>query len=146
VEKKGKGKLHSFCQNTKWDRGERYFERYYRNGSASWFHGIKMNHCAFMSINHMRAGHTSLKASLNIFNIVSMARCECGDGLQMEEYIFRDCKWYEEQRATMGDILSENSKKEYPKSVYRALTARRKRFVQGACYFINNIPIFKINM
>jgi hypothetical protein len=30
----------------------------------------------------MRAGHTSLKTSLNRFNIVSMAECECGDGLQ----------------------------------------------------------------
>jgi hypothetical protein len=33
-KKKGKEELHSFCQNTKWDRGENYFERYYRNGSV----------------------------------------------------------------------------------------------------------------
>jgi hypothetical protein len=32
----------------------------------------------------MRAGHSSLKASLNRFNIVSTAECECGDGLQTE--------------------------------------------------------------
>jgi hypothetical protein len=32
-KKKGK-ELHSFCQNMKWDRGESYFERYYRNGSS----------------------------------------------------------------------------------------------------------------
>jgi hypothetical protein len=63
----------------------------------------------------MRAGHTSLKASLNRFNIVSTAECECGDGPQREEHIFWDCKLYEDQRATMMDILSENSKKEYPK-------------------------------
>jgi hypothetical protein len=47
---------------------------------------------------------------------MSTAECECGDGLQTEEHIFWDCKLYEEQRATMMDILSENKKKEYPKS------------------------------
>jgi hypothetical protein len=36
-KKKGKEELHTFCQNTKWDRGESYFERYYRNGSSPWF-------------------------------------------------------------------------------------------------------------
>jgi hypothetical protein len=42
-EKKEEEELHSFCQNTKRDRGESYFERYYRNGSSPWFHDIKMN-------------------------------------------------------------------------------------------------------
>jgi hypothetical protein len=42
----------------------------------------------------------------------------------------------------MRDILSKNSKKEYPKSVTGLLRLEEKRFVQGACYFINNIPIF----
>jgi hypothetical protein len=27
-KKKGKEELHNFCQNTEWDRGESYFERY----------------------------------------------------------------------------------------------------------------------
>jgi hypothetical protein len=56
-------------------------------------------------------------------------------------YIFWYCKRYEEQRVIMRDILSENSNKEYPVR-YRALKARRKRFLQGVCDFINNIPIF----
>jgi hypothetical protein len=55
----------------------------------------------------MRAGHTSLKANLNRFNSLSMAECECGDGLQTEDHIFWGCKLYEEQRATMMDILSD---------------------------------------
>jgi hypothetical protein len=42
-KKKGEEGLHSFCQNTKSDRGESYFERYYRSGSAPWFREIKMN-------------------------------------------------------------------------------------------------------
>jgi hypothetical protein len=90
----------------------------------------------------MIAGHTSLTASLNRYNIVSTAECECGDGLQTEEHIFWDCKRYEDQRATMTDILSENGKKEYPKSVTKLIRLEEKRFVQGVCYFINNIPIF----
>jgi hypothetical protein len=59
----------------------------------------------------------------------------------MEERIFWDCKLYEE-RATMMAILSENMKKEYPKSVTELLRLEEKRFVQGVSYFINKIPIF----
>jgi hypothetical protein len=71
-----------------------------------------MNRRVFMSINRMRAGHSSLKASLSRFNIVSTAECEFGDGLQTEEHIFWDSKLHEDQRATVMDILSENSKKD----------------------------------
>jgi hypothetical protein len=72
------------------------------------------------------------------------AGCGCGDGPQTEEDIFLDCKskLYVDQRAAMMDILSENSKKEYPKSVTELLRLEEKRFLQGVCYFINNIPIF----
>jgi hypothetical protein len=103
---------------------------------------MKMNCSAFVSINRMRADHFSLKASLSKFNIVSTAECECGDGLQAEEHIFWDCKLYEDQRATMMDTLSENSKIEYPKSVKEQIRLEEKRFLQGVCYFINKIPIF----
>jgi hypothetical protein len=45
----------------------------------------------------------------------------------------------ENQRATMLDILSENRKKEYPKSVPELLRLGEKRFVQEVCYFMNKI-------
>jgi hypothetical protein len=63
----------------------------------------------------MTASNSSLKASLSRFNIVSLAECECGDMLQMEEHIFWDCKLYEYQGATMMFILSENRKKKKKK-------------------------------
>jgi hypothetical protein len=84
----------------------------------------------------MRAGNSSLKASLSRFNIVSTAELECGEGLETEEHNVWDCKLCEDQRATMMDILSEGSKKRIPKVSYRALKAKGKTFVQGACYFI----------
>jgi hypothetical protein len=90
----------------------------------------------------MRAGHSGLKARLSRFNIVSTVECECGDRLQMEKHIFWDCKLYGDQRATMMDILLENSKKEYPKSVIELLRLEEKRFVQGICYLIIKIPKF----
>jgi hypothetical protein len=37
----------------------------------------------------------------------------------------------------MMDILSENYKKEYPKSVTELLRLEEKRFMQGVCYFID---------
>jgi hypothetical protein len=121
VEKKGKEELHSFCQNTKRDIGESYFEKYYKSGSSPWFREINMNRHAFVSVNRMRLDYTSLKASLNRFNIVSMAECKCGDGLQTEKYIFWDCKWYYDQRETMMDILSENIKKNTQNQVQSSL-------------------------
>jgi hypothetical protein len=57
-------------------------------------------------------------------------------------YTFWDCKLYEEQRATMMGIWSENRKKEYTKSVTELLRLEEKRFVQGVSYFTNKIPIF----
>jgi hypothetical protein len=91
----------------------------------------------------MRAGYTSLKASLKMFNIVPTSKCECGDGLQRAEHIFWDCNLYDDQRATMIYILSENrKKKEYSKSVTELLRLEENKFVQGASYFTNNIPIF----
>jgi hypothetical protein len=53
-----------------------------------------------------------------------------------------DCKQYAGQRATMMDILSENSKKEYPKLVTEVSRLEEKKFVQGVSYLINNISIF----
>jgi hypothetical protein len=38
-----------FCQNTRRDRAESYFERYCRKGSSPWFREI--------NVNRMRAGH-----------------------------------------------------------------------------------------
>jgi hypothetical protein len=40
----------------------------------------------------------------------------------------------------MVAILSENRKKEYPKSVPELLRLEKKRFLQGVSYFVNKIP------
>jgi hypothetical protein len=90
----------------------------------------------------MRAGHSSLKVSLNRFNIVSTAECKYGDGVQMEELIFWDCNLYEDQQVIVMDILSKNNEKEYLESATEPLSLEEKSFVLGVCYFINNIPIF----
>jgi hypothetical protein len=92
-------------------RVQSYVERYYRNGSSPWLREIKLNRRVFMSINRVRAGHSSLKASLSRFNIESTAECECGDGLQTEKHIFWGCKLYKEQRVTKMDICLRTAKK-----------------------------------
>jgi hypothetical protein len=81
----------------------------------------------------------NLKASLSRFNNATTAECECGDGLQTEERIFWDCKLYEDQRATMMDILSENNKKEYPKSVTEPLRLEEENMCARRLNFVNNI-------
>jgi hypothetical protein len=74
----------------------------------------------------MTAGHSSLKASLNRFNIVSTAECECGDGLQTEEHIFWDYKLYEDQRATVMGICLRTGKGN-TKVSYRAVKFSGKK-------------------
>jgi hypothetical protein len=71
---------------------------------------------------------------------------ECGVGLQTGENIFWDCKVYEEGRAKMMDILSENNKIEFPKSVTELLRLEKKIFVQVICYFINKILKFSLKI
>jgi hypothetical protein len=44
----------------------------------------------------------------------------------------------------MMDILSENRKKEYSKSVTELLSLEEKRFVQGISYFINKTIFQKL--
>jgi hypothetical protein len=75
-----------------------------------------MNHCAFVSINRMRAGHSSIKVSLSRFNTVSTVEWKRGDGLQTEEQMFWGCKLYAHQNATMMDILSENTQSQLQSS------------------------------
>jgi hypothetical protein len=93
----------------------------------------------------MRAGYSSLKASLSRFNIVTTAHSEYGAGLQTEEQIFWDCRLYEDQRATMIDILSKNSqKKKYPMSVTELLRLEEKRFIRGVRYLTTKfLNLFK---
>jgi hypothetical protein len=55
-------------------------------------------------------------------------------------YVFKIKK--KDQGATMVDILSENSRKEYTQSVTELLRLEKKRVVQEVCYFINKIPKF----
>jgi hypothetical protein len=72
-----------------------------------------------------------------VWDIETKVRCRrhlFGDGLQTEEHIFWDCKLYEDQRATVMDIVSENSKRVCPKSVTELLRLEEKRFLQGVCY------------
>jgi hypothetical protein len=70
---------------------------YYWNGLSLCFHKIRINGCALVSINHMRASYSRLTTSLSRFNIlvvVPSVECKCGDRLQMEEHVIWDCKLY----------------------------------------------------
>jgi hypothetical protein len=49
----------------------------------------------------------------------------------MEGHVFWDCKLYEDQRATMMDILSEKCKKEYSTSVTELLRPEEKEICRA---------------
>jgi hypothetical protein len=65
-KRKGTEELHSSV-NTPRGQRRKLLEGHYRKGSSPWFRR------AFVSVNRMTAGHTSLKASLNRFNILFKA-------------------------------------------------------------------------
>jgi hypothetical protein len=52
-------------------------ERYYRNGSSPWFCVIKMNPRAFVTINCMTAGHSSLHFDTLHFDLSQKAEKRC---------------------------------------------------------------------
>jgi hypothetical protein len=81
-------------------------------------------------VNLRRAGHSRLRVSCSRFR---------WDGLRMEKRVFRDCRLYEGQGAKVLVMLGVNSIKMMPGVGYRALKAKGKISVQGACYFINKI-------
>jgi hypothetical protein len=100
------------------------------------------NEPSHLRVNKPHESRPLQSSSLRRFNIESTAECECGNRLQTEGRIFWDCKLYEDQRATMMDILSEKSKRECQKSVTKLFRLEEKRSVQGVCYFIKKIPKF----
>lgn len=61
----------------------------------------------------------------------------------MEEHVFRGCELYEDQRATIMDILSENRKEEYLESVTELIRLGEKRFMQGICNFTKFLNLLK---
>jgi hypothetical protein len=65
--------------------------------------------------------------------------------LQTEEHVFWDCKRYEEQQATLRGILSENNKKEYPKSVAELLRLEEKDFCKASVHKLHSYIYFKID-
>jgi hypothetical protein len=83
-----------------------------------------MNLTPFLPVIAVRAGHSSLIANLNRFNVMYTTERECGDSLQTEEH-FWDHKLYRDQRTVVMDILYVKSKR-ITKLSYRALKARAK--------------------
>ena len=90
---------------------------------------------------------------LNIFRTVDVNQHIVGTDFRetlIQDILYKICcsyfqippKDFATNRKEEVVILSETSKKEYPKSVIELLRLEGKIFLQGVCYLINNIPIF----
>ncbi|KAK2578805.1 hypothetical protein KPH14_012834 [Odynerus spinipes] len=82
-------------------KGKKYFEMFYRYEKKLWFTELSLSRKAITSINRIRSGHTYVKQSLKIFNIVSTDLCECGEGVESVNHIFWQCVRYEMAREEM---------------------------------------------
>lgn len=75
-----------------------------------WFHNERLNRRCIVSINRIRADHTSLAESLYKFKIVESPKCSCKEYSQSTNHIFWQCSELEKER----EILLETIRKKIP--------------------------------
>lgn len=92
-------------------RGGRFFELFFdldnSNLEKSWFDKTKLKRRTISSINRLRSGHSSLKASLFRFLIIDSPECPyCGED-ESPEHVFWSCEKYKENRYIMLQSLAK---------------------------------------
>lgn len=78
----------------------KYFQLFYNPDNTAWFHNRDFSHKSIVSINRLRAGHTSLADSLFKHNIIESPRCDCGHSNQTPNHVFWQCHLFDSERET----------------------------------------------
>ncbi|CAG5096599.1 Protein of unknown function [Cotesia congregata] len=87
-----------------------------KDEAKPWFESVQLARRPLVSINRLRSGHTSLKASLSKLNIVSSSRCPCDMDEETPDHIFWICPRFVSQRKKLRKALQKVSKS-YPDNV-----------------------------
>ena len=80
--------FHKWCVSSGREKGKEFFSVYYMQKPRPWFHEWDLNRRTIVSINRLRSGHHSLRASLFRFNIVPSAMCPCGSADETVNHVF----------------------------------------------------------
>ena len=94
-------KFHEWCVSSGREKGKEFFSTYYVQKPRPWFHEWDLNRRTTVSINRLRNGHHSLRASLFRFNIVPSAMCPCVLADETVNHVFWQCTRFVEQRAEL---------------------------------------------
>lgn len=93
--------FHEWCLVSNREKGRYYFNNYYNRGRRPWFYDSKLTRRDIVKINRLRSNHTSLRSSLNRFNIVPSARCPCDEADETPNHVLWECRLYERERLEM---------------------------------------------
>lgn len=86
-------------------KGRNYVENYLSVDRYPWFHKLLLNRIGIVSVNRLRAGHTSLADSFHRHNIVDSPLCDCKSDIQSPNHVFWNCDLWIDQRLEMEGQL-----------------------------------------
>ncbi|CAD6201358.1 GSCOCG00000161001-RA-CDS, partial [Cotesia congregata] len=89
------------------DKGIFYTSNFASFNPKPWFDKLKVNRRTIVSINRLRSGHTSLRASLFKYNIVHSPTCLCGECEETPNHIFFQCSRFDEPRRSFLKSLQD---------------------------------------
>lgn len=133
--------LHCWATEEAETRGAFYFQNFFSISKFIWFKKFNINRRSITSINKLRSGHSSLRASLFRFNIVNSPHClSCG----VEEspgHVLWVCKDFVEQRKILQEALV-SARGYLPHPVNFLLATLDGDIIFALCNFINAITKF----
>lgn len=86
-------------------RGAWYCNNFLNESRYTWFNKFNISRRTVTTINRLRSGHTSLRASLFRFQIVDSPMCVRCDVEKTPNHVFWGCIGYEEQRKVFQKAL-----------------------------------------
>ena len=100
-----------------------------------------MSRKSIVSINRLRANHSSTKSSLFRKNIVSDFKCECDSvSEQSIEHIFFQCKLFDKERRNFISLISKTHGL-FPISLINILQCKDTTLINAFSSFIEEIKL-----
>lgn len=121
-------------------KGSLFFRQFFSPSPKPWFYDLYLPRNAIVSINRLRSGHSSLKASLFKFSIVENDICPCGLSPENIDHITFHCKKYDRERKELYHNLYEH-KLTIPSSTTEILSLRNKDLLNCFLRFIASIGL-----
>lgn len=130
-----------WCRQEARYRGSYYVGRFLSDSRFSWFEKFNIRRRTISSINRLRSGHSSLRASLFRFLIVDSPDCLTCGGEETPEHVFWECPTYESQREIfIADICKARGFGPHP--IEYLLATLDSSIIFSIEKFICSIPLF----